>query len=102
MPEFLIHHWNGEELHFHRDKVLYLPKHQALLIADLHLGKTLHFRKNGLPIPAAAGLQDLHRLDTLIQQFEDAAIYFLGDLFHSEHNNEHELFYALIRQYANR
>ena len=32
----------------------YMMLDQTMLLADLHLGKTMHFRKAGLPIPASA------------------------------------------------
>ena len=32
----------------------YLMLDKTLILSDLHLGKTLHFRKAGLAIPAAA------------------------------------------------
>jgi len=78
----------GEELILLPQKAIYWPKEKTLLIADLHLGKGNHFRKNGISIPSTAHQKNWGRLDDLasIQHLEK--IIFLGDLFHSSFNDE--------------
>ena len=51
-------------------RALYWPAQKALIIADLHLGKTAHFRAHGLAIPATVLMEDLNRLAELIAEFQ--------------------------------
>ena len=82
----------GEQLDLLPEKAIWLPTHQVLLIADLHLGKVAHFRKNGLAVPAAADAGNIPLLSSLIARFPVQRLLFLGDLFHSVHNPEWDLF----------
>ena len=68
------------------EKALYLPEHAVLVIADLHLGKAMHFRKAGLFVPAESAHKDYQVLQALMQQYKPREVWFLGDLFHSDHN----------------
>jgi len=81
-------------------KALYWPKHQALLVADLHLGKVNHFRKSGIPVPQGANDQNLENLLQLIHLTRPARIICLGDLFHSHYNPEWEVFGELVAHFA--
>jgi uncharacterized protein len=81
------------------EKALYLPEHALLVIADLHLGKAMHFRKAGLFVPAESAHKDYRILRTLMQQYQPREVWFLGDLFHSDHNTEWLQFEAFIREY---
>ncbi len=65
---------------------------QALILSDLHLGKTGHFRKNGIAVPQKIYKEDLQRLVELIGYFKPKKIIAVGDLFHSEANKEMDLF----------
>jgi metallophosphoesterase superfamily enzyme len=40
-------------------RALFWKETSALILSDLHLGKTAHFRKNGIPLPANIILEDL-------------------------------------------
>lgn len=71
----------------------------ALVLADSHFGKTTHFRKAGFPIPTHAMEIDYVRLQNLIIRYEPARVLILGDLFHSEHNAEWDLFTALMARF---
>lgn len=72
-------------------KAAFLPEHQMLVVSDVHLGKVQHFRKNGIAIPAQAAEQNLAVLHALLADYPVARILFLGDLFHSQDNIEHQL-----------
>jgi len=74
------------------ERAIWLPHHRSLLIADLHIGKGMHFRKAGIPIPGGVVESDLLRLDRLIKQWHPAEVIFLGDLFHSQYNSEWDAF----------
>ncbi|MFY0606691.1 MAG: ligase-associated DNA damage response endonuclease PdeM [Cyclobacteriaceae bacterium] len=69
-------------------KSVYWKEESTLIISDVHLGKAGHFRKNGIPIPQEVHLSDFSRINYLIETYQPARILFLGDLFHSEFNNE--------------
>jgi DNA ligase-associated metallophosphoesterase len=80
-------------------KAMYWEETSTLLIADLHLGKITHFRKQGIAIPASAIINNFNRLDELIHTWFPARILFLGDLFHNRYNDEWELFAQWRKQY---
>jgi metallophosphoesterase superfamily enzyme len=42
----------GEELTLLPQKAVYFKKQRTLLAADLHIGKSSLFRKEGIPVPA--------------------------------------------------
>ncbi|MHA7131462.1 ligase-associated DNA damage response endonuclease PdeM [Algoriphagus namhaensis] len=71
-----------------REKVVWIKEKKILLLADLHFGKAAHFRKSGIPIPEPIHRQDLALLEELFQNFEPESVYFLGDLFHSDYNDQ--------------
>lgn len=74
------------------DRAMWLPRFRTLLIADLHIGKGMHFRKAGIPIPGGVAESDLLRLDHLVRKWKPAEVIFLGDLFHSRYNSEWDAF----------
>lgn len=71
---------------------LFWENEQTLIIADLHLGKTGHFRKAGIAVPQTIFKEDLQRLLSEVQYFKPKQLLIVGDLFHSEVNKELELF----------
>ena len=85
----MLHH---EELMLLPQKALWYPKYKSLVLSDVHLGKTGHFRKAGIAIPQAIAQEDLATLSDLIEQYSPKQIIFLGDLFHSEMNNDWQWF----------
>ncbi len=74
------------------ERAIYWEEEQALIVSDLHFGKTGHFRKNGIGVPQAVYQEDLLRLVNLISFFKPSKIIAVGDLFHSVENLEMELF----------
>ncbi len=68
-------------------RALYWPAEKALIIADLHLGKTAHFRAHGLAIPATVLTADLDRLSELIANFQPQKLIIVGDMFHQKNIN---------------
>lgn len=65
---------------------------KALIVSDLHFGKTGHFRKSGIPVPPGIYKEDLQRLIAQIQYFQPRELIIVGDMFHSHANKELELF----------
>jgi uncharacterized protein len=63
-----------------------------LILSDLHLGKTGHFRKAGIGVPATIMKEDMQRFVAAVQFYKPSLVVIVGDLFHSVENKEHELF----------
>lgn len=72
------------------EKALFWEDERALIVADVHLGKVGHFRKAGIAIPKQLEQDDLGLLSDLIHEYKPRSLIFLGDLFHSEYNNDWE------------
>lgn len=73
-------------------KAIYWQKKKTLLIADLHIGKSGHFRRNGIPVPGKVNKTNFNILNHIIESLDLKHIIFLGDLFHSQVNKEWEQF----------
>jgi DNA ligase-associated metallophosphoesterase len=71
-----------------KERAIFLPEFKLLVLSDLHLGKAGHFRKHGIPVPQSIHDDDLKRVSALIEKFHPTRVLFLGDLFHSDLNNE--------------
>ncbi|MDP4131088.1 MAG: ligase-associated DNA damage response endonuclease PdeM [Bacteroidota bacterium] len=74
------------------DRTMYWEEEKALVVSDLHFGKTGHFRKSGIAIPSTVYKEDLQRLVVQIQYFQPGELIIVGDMFHSHANKELELF----------
>lgn len=74
------------------ERCMYWEDQQALIVSDLHLGKTGHFRKAGIAIPQAVFKEDLQRLWQQILFFNPKKLLITGDFSHSHNNKELELF----------
>jgi len=90
---------HGEELILDKERALYLPEQKLLAISDLHLGKSAHFRKAGVPVPATVANHDLVRLEGLINQYQPETLLINGDMFHHDLNNDIEAFAAWKKKY---
>ena len=77
---------------------IYWREKQSWLLADVHLGKVAHFRKNGIAVPRNAEGSFYQKMEILLPLFPVKRIIFLGDLFHSFQNNEWYLFKAWVKQ----
>lgn len=75
-------------------RVVFWEEEQALLISDLHLGKSTHFRQNGIPISTEVAKCDLFRLGETITHFNPQKVIIIGDFFHARENDELNLFKA--------
>ncbi len=73
-------------------RCIFWQEQEALILSDLHFGKTGHFRKNGIAVPTGIYKEDLQRLFEQISYFTPKKIIAVGDLFHSEANKELEFF----------
>lgn len=91
---------NNNTLDLLPQKAIYWRETKTLIVSDLHLGKASHFRKHGLAIPMESGIDDLHHLDSLLTSYQPKRLLMLGDLFHSDYNQEWEYFGALRKKFS--
>ena len=91
-----------KENHFilHPSGAVFWEEKKTLLLADVHLGKVAHFRKNGIAVPRKAEGAFYQKITALLLEFTIDRILFLGDLFHSFQNNEWLLFTAWVKKQA--
>jgi DNA ligase-associated metallophosphoesterase len=73
-------------------RCIFWEEEQALILSDLHLGKTGHFRKHGIAVPQAVFIEDMQRLVEQLIYFKAKKVIAVGDLFHSKVNREMDLF----------
>ncbi|WP_407426010.1 ligase-associated DNA damage response endonuclease PdeM [Arcticibacter sp.] len=78
----------GQRLLLLPEKAIFWVQQKILIVSDLHIGKVGHFRKAGIAIPKLLEQEELSVLTDLIEQYKPGQIIFLGDLFHSEHNDD--------------
>lgn len=92
MHAFEEFHIKEESLCLSADRSIYWEKEKALIVSDLHFGKTGHFRKAGIAVPQSVYKEDIQRLVALIQYFKPTSLVVVGDMFHSHANKELDLF----------
>lgn len=73
-------------------RALFWKKEKALILSDLHIGKTAHFRKNGIALSNQIFESDLKRLSVLIEYFQPEKIIVVGDLLHAGDNSDVDKF----------
>lgn len=79
-------------------RALFWEKEKTLVVSDLHIGKTAHFRKAGIPIPSTVLENDLNRLKVLINHFDTKTVLVVGDLFHAENNTDIDQFQQFLQE----
>jgi DNA ligase-associated metallophosphoesterase len=82
----------GETLWLTPQRAIFWEAEKAILVSDCHMGKTGHFRKEGIAVPQDVYKEDLRRLVHLVQFFHAEQLIVVGDLFHSRSNRELDLF----------
>ncbi len=88
----------SEIIDLHPSGAIFWPSKKVLFIADVHLGKIEHFRKNGSPIPPEASKKNTEKLSKVIAFYSPQEVVFLGDLFHSASNSSWFLFETWVKQ----
>ena len=83
------------------DKAAFWVDQKMLIVSDIHLGKSGHFRKSGIAAPVNITQKTLERLGNLIENLHPETVLFLGDLFHSEANREWFLFESWLENVQN-
>ncbi|HYE55342.1 MAG TPA: ligase-associated DNA damage response endonuclease PdeM [Chitinophagaceae bacterium] len=92
MHTLLKHTVKGQSLCLSADRSIFWEEQKALIVSDLHFGKTGHFRKSGIAVPQNVYKEDIQRLLNLIQFFKPRQLIVVGDFFHSHANKELDLF----------
>jgi uncharacterized protein len=92
MATLLSHIIADQHLILTAERSLFWEDESTLIIADLHVGKTGHFRKAGIGVPSGIYKDDLHRLLAQILFFKAERLIIAGDLTHSIANREMDLF----------
>jgi len=81
-------------------RALFWKKEKALILSDLHIGKTAHFRKNGIALANQIMKNDLERLSILIEYFQPEKFIVVGDLLHAGDNSDVDEFCTWRNQYS--
>ncbi len=73
---------NGAQVQLLPERALFWEQENALLVADVHLGKEYVFGRQGIAIPAGSSESTLRRLSALLAQTNAHECIVLGDFFH--------------------
>ncbi|RYY70338.1 MAG: ligase-associated DNA damage response endonuclease PdeM [Chitinophagaceae bacterium] len=92
MNHYVLHELSGNHFLLSADRTIYWEEEKTLILSDLHLGKSGHFRKHGIGIPQHVFKEDLQRLVAAIQLHKPEKVIVVGDMFHSHNNKELQLF----------
>ena len=74
------------------DRSLFWEEENTLIVTDVHLGKSGHFRKAGIAIPQKVYTNDLQRLMAALYFYKAERLIIVGDFTHSSNNKELDLF----------
>jgi DNA ligase-associated metallophosphoesterase len=92
MMDFIKHTILNNSFLLSAGRCIFWEEEKALILSDLHFGKTGHFRKNGIAVPQTIFKEDIQRLTAQVQYFKATQLIIVGDLFHSHANKEMDLF----------
>ncbi len=92
MKNPLLHIINNNSFWVTPERCLFWEQENTLIVADLHLGKSGHFRKSGIGIPQDIYKADLQRLIAQLYFYKVERLIIVGDLTHSTVNKELDLF----------
>lgn len=100
MNDFIRHTILNNSFLLSAGRCIFWEEEKALILSDLHFGKTGHFRKNGIAVPQTIFKEDIQRLTAQVQYFKAEQLIIVGDLFHSHANKEMELFLKWRKDFA--
>ncbi|MBF8456196.1 ligase-associated DNA damage response endonuclease PdeM [Kaistella sp. G5-32] len=92
MLEVLQKKIQNTTLTFTNQRALFWEAEKILILSDLHVGKSAHFRKHGIAISSEVLVTDLNKLEDLINHFQPEKVIIVGDLFHAGYNSDLDLF----------
>lgn len=73
----------GEDLVLLAERAVLWPTRGALMLSDVHFGKSATFRAHGIPVPEGESQTDLDRITQLIKRYEVDRLAIIGDFYHS-------------------
>lgn len=88
----LLHLIHEQHLWLYANRYIYWEEQKAIILSDVHFGKTGHFRKHGIAIPQTIFKDELQKLLAIITFHKAEQLIVVGDLFHSHMNKELNLF----------
>lgn len=94
---FKFHH---QTLWLSPARCIFWEEESALILSDLHFGKSGHFRKSGIGIPQNIFKEDLQKLFAQIEFFKPKVLLIAGDMFHSSANKEMDFFLKWRNDFA--
>ena len=100
MMDFIKHTILNNSFLLSAGRCIFWEEEKALILSDLHFGKTGHFRKNGIAVPQTIFKEDMQRLTAQVQYFKAEQLIIVGDLFHSHANKEMDLFLRWRNDFA--
>jgi len=100
MMDFIKHTILNNSFLLSAGRCIFWEEEKALILSDLHFGKTGHFRKNGIAVPQTIFKEDMQRLTAQVQYFKAEQLIIVGDLFHSQANKEMDLFIKWRNDFA--
>ncbi len=74
----------GERLFVHPERALAWPDGGCAFVADVHLGKSQHFRDHGAAVPEDLS-DSLSRLTRIVRETQSEHLYILGDFVHTSY-----------------
>jgi len=89
----------GEQLILSKEKAIYWEREKMLVISDLHIGKSAHFRRSGIQVPRTVGLTDLQRMTHLMNEYHPDKLLVTGDMFHNNMNSDANAFLEWRKNY---
>jgi DNA ligase-associated metallophosphoesterase len=88
----VLYQLHQQHLWLTAQRSVFWEEQKALIVSDLHFGKTGHFRKSGIAVPQNVYKEDLQRLISLLNYFQPEQLIVVGDFFHSHANTELDWF----------
>lgn len=82
--------WHGQHFTLMRERAAIWREADALVVADVHLGKAAAFRAAGVPVPEAVTQADLIRLGAALDACNAKRLIVLGDLLHAASGRKRE------------
>jgi DNA ligase-associated metallophosphoesterase len=92
MQHQLPHIVNSNHFWLSSQRCIFWEEENALIVCDMHIGKTGHFRKSGIAVSQRVYTEDLQRLLSSVLFFKVDKLIVVGDLSHSRSNKELDLF----------
>ena len=88
----LPHIIHGNHFWLSSQRCIFWEEEELLIVSDLHIGKTGHFRKSGIPVTQRVYTEELQRRLSCLLFFKVSRLIIVGDLSHSRSNKELDLF----------